>query len=133
MSGSRLLGGLQLAILRVLWERGEATAAQVHEELLPEKRLALTTIATMLSKLERKGLVRHRPEGRQYVYRAAAAEEEIHRSMVAEFVERLFPGNPAALVNHLLSECEIDFAELDQLRALIALRQELARKEAADG
>ena len=61
------LGDLQHAIMAVLWERGEATTADVHEALQAERGLALTTIATMLRKMEDKGVVAHRAEGRQYI------------------------------------------------------------------
>ena len=123
MAEPRQLGDLQLAILRVLWRRGEATASQVHSDLLAERGLAPTTIATMLSKMEKKGVVTHRSEGRQYVYRACLEPDEVQRSMVSEFVERLFQGDSAALVNHLIEEHEIDRDELDELKRLVERRR----------
>jgi predicted transcriptional regulator len=122
MSRSHQLGDLQLAIMRVLWSCGEATVAQVHQALQEERGLALTTIATMLTKMERKGVVRHRTEGRQFVYAARVSEADVHRSMVTELTELLFEGNPAALVSHLLTEQEIDESELAEIRRLIAAR-----------
>ncbi len=110
------LGDLQHAIMAVLWERGEATAAAVHEALREERGLAPTTIATMLRKMEDKGVVAHRAEGRQFVYRPTVSEELVRRSMVGELVERLFGGDPKALVAHLVSEHEIAPAELAELR-----------------
>lgn len=124
MSRSKELGELQLAIMRVLWERGEATVAEVHQELGTH---ALTTIATMLSKMERKGAVEHRAEGRQFVYRARVSEADVKRTMVASLTERLFQGDVAALVSHLLREQEIDVAELRRLERLIAERREEPR------
>lgn len=120
MSDPRQLGGLQLAILRVLWSRGEATVSEVHEALREERGLAPTTIATMLSKLEKRGLVVHRVEGRQFIYQACHAEDEVHRSLVSEFVERAFLGDPAALLNHLLMECDLGPDDLHRLREMIA-------------
>ncbi len=114
------LGDLQLAILRELWERGEATVASVHEALRPERGLAPTTIATMLSKMEKRGLVTHRVDGRQFVYRAVVRQDDVERSMVSDLVERLFEGDPAALVNHLLDEGRIDADELARIRRRIA-------------
>src|SRR5512134_821472 len=102
--------------MAVLWERGEATAASVHEALREERGLAPTTIATMLRKMEDKGIVAHRAEGRQFVYRPTVSEELVRRSMVGELVERLFGGDPKALVAHLVSENEIDAVELEALR-----------------
>ena len=116
------LGDLQHAIMQVLWRRGEATVSQVHAELLPERGLAPTTIATMLRKMEDKGVVRHRAHGRQFVYTPAVTRGEVQRSMVGEIVDRLFAGDPAALVSHLVSEHEIDREELERLRGLLAAR-----------
>lgn len=114
------LGDLQYAIMRVLWERREASAADVHEALYPERGLAPTTIATMLSKMEKKGIVTHRAEGRQYIYRAIVAEEDVRHSMVGELLERVFQGDAKELVNHLLNERDIDADELEELKVLIS-------------
>jgi BlaI family penicillinase repressor len=119
------LGDLQLAIMRVLWQRGEGTVAEVHEALEPERGLALTTIATMLAKLEKKGVVDHRAEGRRFVYRPTVDEGQVRRSMVSELTSQLFRGDVTALVNHLLSEHEIDPRELAQVRALIEARERM--------
>jgi BlaI family transcriptional regulator, penicillinase repressor len=119
------LGDLQLAIMRVLWQRGEATVADVHETLEPERGLALTTIATMLAKLEKKGVVDHRAEGRRFVYHPTVDEGQVRRSMVSELTSQLFRGDVTALVNHLLSEHDIDPGELAQVRALIEARERM--------
>jgi predicted transcriptional regulator len=113
------LGDLQHAIMEVLWSAEEATAAEVHRALQPERGLAPTTIATMLSKMERKGVVAHRLDGRRYVYRATVSRETVRRSMLGDLTERLFGGSVAALVAHLLSAHEVDSAELQELRELI--------------
>ena len=123
MNASHRLGELQLAIMRILWEEGEATVARVREALEPGKRRALTTIATMLSKMEKKGVVDHRLEGRQFVYAPTVSEEAVTRTMVAELTDRLFEGDVTALVSHLLKEQEIDPTELGRLRHLIAVRE----------
>jgi predicted transcriptional regulator len=121
MSRSHQLGEQQLALMRVLWDLGEATVARVHAAA-GEGR-ALTTIATMLAKMERKGVVAHRLEGRQFVYRPTVSEAEVQRSMVASLTDRLFQGDVTALVNHLITEQEIDVDELEKLRDLIAERR----------
>jgi predicted transcriptional regulator len=110
------LGDLQHAIMTVLWDRGEATTADVHQALEAKRGLALTTIATMLRKMEDKGVVAHRRDGRQFVYRPTVSREEVRESMVGELVERLFGGDARALVAHLVSEHEIDPGELRALR-----------------
>jgi predicted transcriptional regulator len=126
METSHHLGDLQLAIMRVLWGHGEATVSDVHETLEPERGLALTTIATMLTKMEKKGVVGHRAEGRRFIYRPLVSEGQVRRSMVSDLTSQLFRGDVTALVNHLLSEHDIDSGELAQLRKMIASRE---RKE----
>ena len=123
METSHHLGDLQLAIMRVLWHRSEATVAEVHEVLEAERGLALTTIATMLAKMEKKGVVGHRADGRRFVYRPLVDEGQVRRSMVSDLTSQLFRGDVTALVNHLLSEHEIEPGELAQLRTLIAARE----------
>ena len=86
------LTGLQLSILHVLWERGEATTQQVWEGLAAERPLALTTVATLLSRLERKRVLAHRRRGRQYVYHATVTRAEVRRSKVRELTQSLFEG-----------------------------------------
>lgn len=116
------LGDLQLAILRALWSRGEATAAEVHAELHAERGLAPTTIATMLRRLAAQGFATYRSEGRVFVYRAAIAEEEVRRAAVRDLHERLFAGDAEALVHQLLDDRELSAGELERLRALIEAR-----------
>ncbi len=118
------LGDLQYAIMRILWTQGECTVAQVHKALEEDRGLAPTTIATMLQKMEKKGVVSYRREGRRFIYRPTVSEPEIRTSMVQELTRRLFDGDATALVSHLLAEHEIETGELEQLQRLIAQRQE---------
>ncbi len=113
------LTGLQLAILQILWERGEATAHEVQEALQEERPLALTTVATLLSRLERKKVLTHRRDGRQYVFRPTVSRSEVRRSKVRELTESLFDGDPAALVSHLVRADEVDSDDLARIRTLI--------------
>lgn len=120
MPRSHQLADLQYAIMRVLWQEGEASVARVQEALGPSRARAITTIATMLAKMEKKGVVAHRSVGRQFLFRAKVSEADVRRSMVGELTRRLFRGDAAALVSHLLAEEEIDREELERLKALIA-------------
>lgn len=122
MSTKHRLGELQLAIMKILWDRKQATVNDVHGILLPQRGLAPTTIATMLKKMEAKGVVTHRVEGRQFIYRAAVKQEDVTRIMVGELVERLYEGDALAMVNHLLTEGDFDEGELANLKRLIERR-----------
>lgn len=128
MKGPRNLGDLQLAILRALWTLGEAPVAEVHAAL-SDRGLALTTIATMLRKMEEKGLVSHTEQGRQFLYAAEVDPELVQRNLVGDLVTRLFDGDPLALVNHLLREGEIELDELDDLRKQVADAEKKQRRE----
>ena len=119
MTKRHTLGELQLAIMRVLWARGRATSGEVHQALEPERGLAPTTIATMLRKMEDKGVVSHSTEGRRFVYHPQVFERDIHQTMVERLVDQLFGGDPLALVDHLVREGEIEGNALDDLRARI--------------
>jgi len=117
------LGDLQLRIMKVLWERREATVAQVLEALRDPADLAYTTIATMLRKMEARGLVSHRAEGRSFVYVPKVEAEDVSRSMADHLVDRLFEGSLFDVVNHLLTTREVSRDELRQLEKLIAERK----------
>ena len=128
MKRKRRLGDLQLAIMRVLWERGEAPAIEVHQALLEERGLAVTTIKTMLRKLEEYGCVEHRTNGRQFIYRPAIAEADVRKRMVADLVSRVFSGDSAALVNHLVRSGEINAEDLEDLSEIVASNRDGAEK-----
>lgn len=105
--------------MRVLWNTEEASVADVCQRLPKEHQRAPTTIATMLTKMEKKGVVAHRADGRVFLYRAKIREADVQRSMVSDLTERLFEGDAAALVSHLLTEGEFKTDEIARLRDLI--------------
>jgi BlaI family penicillinase repressor len=117
------LGDLQLKIMRILWKSRKATVSEVHESLAGEKDLAHTTIATMLRKMEQRGLVRHRTEGRTFIYESAVEEGTVTRKMADDLVERLFAGSLTDAVSHLISNREVSRSELAQLEKLIKERK----------
>jgi predicted transcriptional regulator len=109
--------------MRIIWRRGEATVAEVIDELGRASRLAYTTIATMLRKMEGRGLVRHRVDGRTFIYKAQVGEEQVSRKMTDHLLDRLFQGSLSGMVSHLLSTHEVSAAELAELERLIAERK----------
>lgn len=113
------LTGLQLSILDVLWDREEATTQDVWGHLNRDRTLALTTVATLLSRLERKSVLTHRRDGRQYVYRATVTRSEVRRSKVRELTATLFGGDATALLSHLVWADEVEADELELIRELI--------------
>lgn len=127
MPETHQLTGLQIAIMRVLWDRGQATVAEICEALKAERGLALTTVATLLSRLEKRGVVGHETRARQFIYRPLVTEADVRHSMVRELTEKLFDGDIAAMMSHLLTQREISPGDLDRLREM--LQERTAGKE----
>ena len=113
---------LQLDVMRVLWAKSEASAAEVAEALAPRRKLALTTVATLLSRLEKRGVVAHTVEGRSYIYRPRVKEAEVRGTIVAR-VKEAFAGDLSALFAQLLRDEEVGPDELAQVREMIAQRE----------
>src|SRR2546423_3951069 len=103
MADRQPLTELQIAILHLLWDNGELTAAQIWEQLYAERKLAQTTVATIVARLQRRRILARRTKDRQFVYRALVTEADVQYSMVSELTERLFAGDVTALLSHLLS------------------------------
>ncbi len=117
------LTDLQVAIMQVLWEKGEASVAEISEALRPERALAQTTVATLLTRLEKRGAVIHRNRARQYLYRATISESEVRGSMVGELTERLFGGDVTALMSHLLTARDISAGDLARVKRLVEAKE----------
>jgi BlaI family transcriptional regulator, penicillinase repressor len=123
------LGELQLAVMNVVWELGEATVGQVRDRLAPEKELAYTTVLSVMQKLEKAGWIKHRSDGRSYVYLPRRSRTDAERSALRQFTERAFGGDQLVLFQHLLDDERMTEAELAELRKMLKRR----RKELRDG
>ena len=127
--GSPRLTAPQLALLKVLWERSEATVAEMQRALHAERPLAASTIATLLSRLEKRGIVAYRIDGRQYVYRAVLNERDAREHALVEVTQGLFEGDIATMVSQLLSSHELRPGDLARVKALVeAKEQELEKR-----
>jgi predicted transcriptional regulator len=127
---------LQLDVLQVLWERGEATVNDVTDALREPHGLALTTIATLLARLERRGVVKRRRVDRQFRYAALVKREEARRALVDELAKSLFDGDLGGLVHHLVARDEISAEDLARVRALLDRKsgdEKAGSASAADG
>jgi len=114
------LSELQIAVMRVLWQRAEASVADIAAILGDERGLKYTTVATLLTRLEKRGVIAQRREGRQLIYHAQVSEPNVRRSMVADLIGSLFGGDPRALVAHLVNESEIAPGDLERVRKRLA-------------
>jgi BlaI family transcriptional regulator, penicillinase repressor len=105
----------ELDIMKLVWEREEATVRDVYETLRARRRIAYTSVLTMMNVLERKGHLRKRAKGRSFVYQAARPRGQVVRAMVREFVQRVFNGAAEPLLVHLLEDRRLTKAELEAL------------------
>ncbi|MDA1015687.1 MAG: BlaI/MecI/CopY family transcriptional regulator [Planctomycetota bacterium] len=130
MEQKRRLAELQLAIMQVLWDSGEATVADVRDALRPGRELAYNTVGTMLTKMEANGQVQHRSEGRVNLYSAAWKRDQVSQSMVSDLAERLFRGNVSELMCHLFDGCDVTRDDITQLKRLIRQKEKELRDDA---
>ena len=109
----------ELAILKVLWERGEATVREVYGALRDDLPIVQNTVQAFLRTMEAKGLVTHRTEGRTFVYRPAGAREQTSRRLVSGLLDKVFNGAIDQLVASALSLRSPTAEELNRLRELL--------------
>ena len=131
MPRSEQLSEVQLAFMRALWDLEEGTGREVQQALSGLGRaLAPTTVATVLGRLEKRGLVTHRKKGRQYIYRATVTQQEMQRSVLSRVTDTLFRGDITALFSHLLSTRDIGPGDLARVKALIEAREATGHDDA---
>src|SRR5262245_55041086 len=113
----------ELELMKVVWQRGQATVRDVYEALLERRRIAYTTVMTMLNVLEKKGHLAKRAEGRSYVYAPVRPKQRVLGAMVRDFVERVFDGSAEPLLVHLLEERQLSEKDLEQLTKRVRSRR----------
>lgn len=105
--------------MKVVWQKGQVTVRDVYETLLERRKIAYTSVMTMMKILEGKGHLKKRREERAYLYRATRPETAVVRSMVREFVDRVFDGSAEPLLVHLVKDRRLTEEELDEIARLI--------------
>ena len=112
----------ELELMKLVWARGQATVRDVYEAMRGERRVAYTTVMTMLNVLEKKGHLRKKVAGRSFLYRPTRPQRQVIGGMVREFVERVFGGSAEPLLVHLVDE-RLSAQELDALARRIKERR----------
>jgi BlaI family penicillinase repressor len=110
------LTGQELEIMKVVWKLGPSTVRQVYETLLKHRRIAYTTVMTMMNILEQKGHLKKRQGDRAFVYTSARPEKQVIRGMVREFVDRVFNGAAEPLLLHLVEDDQLSKEDLEEMR-----------------
>ena len=114
------LSNLQLVVLKVLWEKGPLTVAEVHSQVSIQRVLALTTVATLLKRLQEKDFVAFEKQGRSHLYYPLVSEKEVKSSMLGNMLQHLFDGKPDDLVHHLVDRNEINEEDLAKIKHLFS-------------
>jgi len=110
----------ELEILKILWERGEASVRDVYERMRETTPIVQNTVQAFLRTMEEKGLVRHRVEGRTFVYKPVVPREQTTRKLTTQFVEHVFDGAIDQLVENAFSNRTPTESELTRLEELVA-------------
>lgn len=109
----------ELEILKVIWQLGPSSVREVHQEMLKHRKIAYTTVLTMMGILERKGHLKKTAGERAYLYRTAKPQAQVTAGMVKEFVNRVFNGSTKPLLVHLVEDRGVSSEELAELQSLI--------------
>ena len=114
-----LLAPQELEIMKLVWERESSTVRDVYEALRRRRKIAYTTVMTMMNILEQKGYLKKRRRDRAYLYRAAHPRKRVIRAMVRDFVDRVFNGSAEPLVVHLVEDRRLSEKELREIARMI--------------
>ncbi len=109
----------EMEVARAVWKLGEAAVGRVHELMVQRKAIDYTTVQTYLRRLEAKGYLRTRRQGRHKIYRPWIGAGQVIRETVDDLVDRLFDGDAFSLWQHLIRDRGISAAETRELRELL--------------
>ncbi|HYL75903.1 MAG TPA: BlaI/MecI/CopY family transcriptional regulator [Bryobacteraceae bacterium] len=118
-SKSPILTDVELEIMKVIWGRERATVRDVYETLLERRKIAYTTVMTMMKILEQKKYLRKTQEDRAFVYRPTKPKKQVIQGMVREFVDRVFNGSAEPLLLHLVEDRKLSGKDLDEISRMI--------------
>jgi predicted transcriptional regulator len=119
----------ELEIMKVIWKLETATVRQVYEALLEQRRIAYTTVMTMMNILEQKGYLKKDQGERAFVYQPTQPQKQVIRSMVREFVNRVFNGSAEPLLVHLVEDRCLTESDLEELRRTIQNSRKGSRRQ----
>jgi BlaI family penicillinase repressor len=109
----------ELEIMKIIWARDRATVRDVYEAMLERRKIAYTTVMTMMNILEQKKYLRKSAEDRAHIYRPAKPKQQVIKGMVREFVDRVFNGSAEPLLVHLIEDRKLTNKDLDEIARMI--------------
>ena len=113
------LGGTEMEVLRHVWALGRATVREVHERIQADRRLAYTTVMTVMKNLAEKGYLTFERDGQTYIYSAARRPDEVRGSVLSGILDKVFGGDPAVLVQTLVDGDALTDADRQRLREIV--------------
>ena len=105
--------------MKIVWRSGASTVRDVYETLLEHRKIAYTTVMTMMNILEQKGYLKKSPKDRAYVYQATRPQKQVIRGMVREFVDRVFNGSAEPLLLHLVEDRRLTERDIEEIRRML--------------
>ena len=105
--------------MKIVWQSGASTVRDVYESLLERRKIAYTTVMTMMNILEQKGYLKKAQKDRAYVYQATRPQKQVIRGMVREFVDRVFNGSAEPLLLHLVEDRRLSEEDLQEIRRIM--------------
>ena len=109
----------ELEIMKLVWQRGAATVRDVYEALLERRKIAYTTVMTMMKILETKGYLKKRRQDRAFLYRPAHPKNRIIGGMIREFIDRVFNGSAEPLLVHLVKSRHLSEKDLQKIARMV--------------
>jgi predicted transcriptional regulator len=120
---SPILTEQELEIMKIVWAREVATVRDVYEALLERRKIAYTTVMTMMKILEQKKYLLKTQEDRAYIYRPAKPKNQVIKGMVREFVNRVFNGSAEPLLVHLIEDRRLSQKDLEEITHMIRRKE----------
>lgn len=105
--------------MKLVWQRGSATVRDIYEALLERRKIAYTTVMTMMKILETKGYLKKRRQDRAFLYRPARPKNQIIRGMISEFIDRVFNGSAEPLLVHLVKSRRLREKDLQEIMRMV--------------
>jgi BlaI family penicillinase repressor len=115
---SKGLGPLEMEVLDVIWEMGEATSREIFEKMRERKKLGQSTVLTVLRRLSDRGILKRDAGGDVYRYSPVVPRHELGGKMVDDIVNRIFQGSVEPVIAHLISRSDIKGLDVERLKQL---------------
>lgn len=113
------LGETEMEILNIVWDLGEASVADVRERILEYRKVAYTTVMTIMKNLADKDYLKYRKEGLSYIYSAAVKPDQVRYSLIDRLVDKVFKGSPTDLVQTLVKNENLSDEERREIKKMI--------------